>query len=179
VAYYDHRHNGINETNILQAVKQAEGETVTSLVQMEMTESYSINSFLMALRKFTTIHRAPRRFQSDQGDQLIAASKQLATWDWSKVDDVQPEGCHLEASADWRPALQLVNKESDRAAKAVPGLIPQGEELFHDVDCHCAGRGSPGGEQPPNSPRSTKRRSDQQRPHHPPLPAGEGLDRDP
>ncbi len=27
MAYYDHRHRGIYETNILQALKQAEGET--------------------------------------------------------------------------------------------------------------------------------------------------------
>ncbi len=28
MAYYDHRHRGIYETNILQAVNQAEGETI-------------------------------------------------------------------------------------------------------------------------------------------------------
>jgi hypothetical protein len=30
VAYYDHKHRGINETNLLQAVKQAESETLSS-----------------------------------------------------------------------------------------------------------------------------------------------------
>jgi hypothetical protein len=30
VAYYDHRHRGIYETNILQAVKHAEGKTPTA-----------------------------------------------------------------------------------------------------------------------------------------------------
>jgi hypothetical protein len=59
--------------------------TATSLVYVEMTESYSIDSLLMALRKFMTVHRVPKRFQSNQRDQLVAASKQLATWDWSKV----------------------------------------------------------------------------------------------
>jgi hypothetical protein len=53
--------------------------TATSLVHGEMTEFYSNDSFLMALRKFMIIHGAPRRFQSYQGDQLVAASKQLAT----------------------------------------------------------------------------------------------------
>jgi hypothetical protein len=47
---------------------------------MEMTESYFTDSFLMSLRMFMMVHGAPRRFQSDQGDQLVAASKQLATW---------------------------------------------------------------------------------------------------
>jgi hypothetical protein len=54
--------------------------TVTSLVHVEMTESYSTDTFLMALRRFMTVYGAPRTFQSDQGDQLVAASKQLATW---------------------------------------------------------------------------------------------------
>jgi hypothetical protein len=31
VAYYDHRHSGIDETNILQVVKAVEGETVMLL----------------------------------------------------------------------------------------------------------------------------------------------------
>jgi hypothetical protein len=60
--------------------------TASSLVNAEMTESYSIDSFLMALRKYMTVDGVLKRFQSDQGDQLVAASKQLATWDWSKVD---------------------------------------------------------------------------------------------
>jgi hypothetical protein len=54
--------------------------TVTYLVHVEMTESYSTDPFLMALRQFMTVYGAPRRFQSDQGDQLVVASKQLATW---------------------------------------------------------------------------------------------------
>jgi hypothetical protein len=40
-----------------------------------------------------------RRFQSDKGDQLVAASKQLATWDWSKVDEL----CG-QKGATWRLA---------------------------------------------------------------------------
>jgi hypothetical protein len=61
--------------------------TATSLVHVEMTQSYSTDSFLMALRRFMGLHGAPRRFQSDQGDQLVAASKQVGGWDWSKVDE--------------------------------------------------------------------------------------------
>ncbi len=37
--------------------------------------------------------RAPKRFQSDQGTQLVAASKQLATWDWTAVyEQAEREG---------------------------------------------------------------------------------------
>jgi hypothetical protein len=39
----------------------------------------------MTLRKFITIHGAMRRFQPNQEEQLVAASRQLAMWDWSKV----------------------------------------------------------------------------------------------
>ena len=61
--------------------------TATSAVCLELTESYSMDSFLQALVRFTCAHGMPARFQSDQGDQLVAASKQLGTWDYSKVLD--------------------------------------------------------------------------------------------
>jgi hypothetical protein len=54
---------------------------------VEVTETYSTESFLMAVRRFMALHGAPRRFQSDQGTQLVAASKQLATWDWTAVHE--------------------------------------------------------------------------------------------
>jgi hypothetical protein len=40
---------------------------------------------LLALRRFMALHGAPKRFQSDQGTQLVAASKQVKAWDWSRV----------------------------------------------------------------------------------------------
>jgi hypothetical protein len=43
------------------------------------------------------VHGAPRRFQSDQGDQLVAASKKLATWNWASVDKL----CS-QRGATWR-----------------------------------------------------------------------------
>jgi hypothetical protein len=52
---------------------------------VEIAETYSTESFLMALRRFMALHEAPKRFQSDQGTQLVAAFKQLATWDWTAV----------------------------------------------------------------------------------------------
>jgi hypothetical protein len=40
VAYYDHRHRGIYETNILRTVKQAEGETTVSNARLCSTMSW-------------------------------------------------------------------------------------------------------------------------------------------
>jgi hypothetical protein len=59
--------------------------TATSLVHVEVTDAYSTDSFLLAVRRFMAMHGAPSRFQSDQGTQLVAAAKQICTWDWSKV----------------------------------------------------------------------------------------------
>jgi hypothetical protein len=59
--------------------------TATSLVHVEITDAYSTDSFLLAVRRFMAIHGAPSRFQSDQGTQLVAAAKQIRTWDWTKV----------------------------------------------------------------------------------------------
>jgi hypothetical protein len=39
VAYYDHRHSGIDETNILQVVKAVEGETIEILCLFPCVES--------------------------------------------------------------------------------------------------------------------------------------------
>jgi hypothetical protein len=59
--------------------------TATSLVHVEVADAYSTDSFLLAVRRFMAIHGAPSRFQSDQGTQLVAAAKQIRSWDWSKV----------------------------------------------------------------------------------------------
>jgi hypothetical protein len=44
-----------------------------------------MDSFLQALVRFTCAHGMPARFQSDAGDQLVAAAKQVGTWDYSKI----------------------------------------------------------------------------------------------
>jgi len=46
-----------------------------------------MDSFLQALVRFTCTHGMPVRFQSDAGDQLVAAAKQVSTWDFTKVLD--------------------------------------------------------------------------------------------
>ncbi len=59
----------------------------TYLAHVEIAETYSTESFLMAVRRFMALHGAPKRFQSDQGTQLVAASKQMAAWDWTAVHE--------------------------------------------------------------------------------------------
>jgi hypothetical protein len=59
--------------------------TATSLTHVEIAESYSTEAFLLALRRFMALYGAPKRFQSDQGMQLVAASRQVKAWDWSRV----------------------------------------------------------------------------------------------
>jgi hypothetical protein len=70
--------------------------TSTSLAHVEIAETYSTESFLLAVRRFMALHGAPKRFQSDQGSQLVAASKQLATWDWTAVHEMAER-----VSAEW------------------------------------------------------------------------------
>ncbi len=59
--------------------------TATSLTHVEIAESYSTEAFLLALRRFMALYGAPKRFQSDQGTQLVAASRQVKVWDWARV----------------------------------------------------------------------------------------------
>jgi hypothetical protein len=53
--------------------------TTTSALQVEFMDRYSTDSFLMALRRFMGIRETPTRFQSDRGEQLVAAAKQAST----------------------------------------------------------------------------------------------------
>jgi hypothetical protein len=48
-------------------------------------DTYSTDSFLMALRRFMSVRGTPTRFQSDRGEQLVAAAKQVAMWDFTEV----------------------------------------------------------------------------------------------
>jgi hypothetical protein len=59
--------------------------TTTSALLVEFMDTYSTDSFLMALRRFMSIRGTPMRFQSDRGEQLVAAAKQVATWDFKEV----------------------------------------------------------------------------------------------
>ena len=59
--------------------------TVTSAIHLEISEDYSCDSFLLCLRRFVNLRGIPSRFQSDPGDQLLAAAVELGKWDFSNV----------------------------------------------------------------------------------------------
>jgi hypothetical protein len=59
--------------------------TTTSAMHVEFVDMYSTDSFLMALRRFMCDRGTPTRFQSDRGEQLVAAAKQVSSWDFKEV----------------------------------------------------------------------------------------------
>ena len=59
----------------------------TSVVHLELAESYSTDSFLQSLRRFICIKGTPGKIQSDRGTQLMATSKQVGGWDFSEIRD--------------------------------------------------------------------------------------------
>jgi hypothetical protein len=59
--------------------------TTTSAVHIEFMDTYSTDSFLMALQCFMCLRGTPSRFQSDRGEQLVAAAKQVTSWDFKEV----------------------------------------------------------------------------------------------
>jgi hypothetical protein len=59
--------------------------TTTSALHVEFMDMYSTDSFLMALRRFMGLRGTSTRFQSDRGEQLVAAAKQVSTWDFKEV----------------------------------------------------------------------------------------------
>jgi hypothetical protein len=59
--------------------------TTTSALHVEFMDTYSTDSFLMALRRIRGLRGTPTRFQSDRGEQLVAAAKQVSTWDFKEV----------------------------------------------------------------------------------------------
>ncbi len=58
-----------------------------SAVHVEFMDKYSTDIFLMALRWFMCERGVPSRIQSDRGGQLVAASKQLAAWNFEGVQE--------------------------------------------------------------------------------------------
>ncbi len=91
--------------------------TSTSLAHVEIAETYSTESFLMAVRRFMALHGAPRRFQSDQGTQLVAASKQLATWDWTAIHEMAER-----ESAEWH-IVPTGGQHNNGQAERLIGLL--------------------------------------------------------
>jgi hypothetical protein len=59
--------------------------TTTPALHVEFMDTYTTDSFLMALRRFMGLRGTPTRFHSDRGEQLVAAAKQVSTWDFKEV----------------------------------------------------------------------------------------------
>ena len=63
----------------------------TRAVYLDLTEGYSTDDILETIRKFTCNRGCPSEFRSDQGSQLISASKDITQlvedWDWSVVQN--------------------------------------------------------------------------------------------
>jgi hypothetical protein len=58
-----------------------------SAVHVEFIDTYSTNSFLMALCRFMCPRGVLLRIQSDRGEQLVAASKQISAWNFKGVKE--------------------------------------------------------------------------------------------
>jgi hypothetical protein len=61
--------------------------SATSAVHVEFMDTYWTDSFLMVLRRFMCIRSVQTRIQSDRGEQLVATSKQVKTWDFEGVQE--------------------------------------------------------------------------------------------
>ena len=63
----------------------------TRAIHIDITDSYSTDSILQTLRKFTALRGCPEEIISDQGSQLVAASRDESNltkdWDWSSISD--------------------------------------------------------------------------------------------
>ena len=59
----------------------------TSAIHIELTESYSTDSFLQAFRRFICARGTPSRVISDRGSQLVLAAKEVAGWNFSDIQD--------------------------------------------------------------------------------------------
>ena len=65
--------------------------TVTRAMYLDLTEDYGTDAILQTIRRFVSIRGCPSEIQSDQGSQLIAAAKDIASlvekWDWKSVEE--------------------------------------------------------------------------------------------
>jgi hypothetical protein len=93
--------------------------TTTSAVHIEFVDTYSTDSFLLALWRFMCLRGTPTRFQSDRGEQLVAAAKQVSSSDFKEVIQWagrkgRAEGHRVGPGAHRGPALQRAGRKNDR-----------------------------------------------------------------
>jgi Family of unknown function (DUF5641) len=61
--------------------------TASSAIHLELTESYSTDSFMQALRRFMCLHDTRHTLISDRGEQLVAAARQVENWYVSAIQE--------------------------------------------------------------------------------------------
>ena len=59
----------------------------SSAVAIEVLGDYSMDAFMLAFSRFCARYGSPEELVSDQGTQLVAAAKELESWDWEKFGD--------------------------------------------------------------------------------------------
>jgi hypothetical protein len=95
--------------------------TASSAIHLELTESYSTDAFLQALRRFMSMHGTPHTIISDRGEQLVAASRQVVTWDTSMIQDWM-----AEKKIKWKFAPvggQHMNGQAERMIQQVKKVL--------------------------------------------------------
>jgi hypothetical protein len=103
--------------------------TATSLTHVEIAESYSTEAFLLALRRFMALYGAPKRFQSDQRTQLVAASRQVKAWDWTRVRQ-QADG----VGAEWH-VVPTGGQHFNGQAERMIGILKKQEGTLAGKRC--------------------------------------------
>lgn len=69
-------------------------------VHVDLCADYSTDAFLQTLRRFSSIRGWPRRFRSDNGPQLVSASKELREV-VNNLDRNKIQQAALVGGADW------------------------------------------------------------------------------
>ncbi len=88
----------------------------TSAMHIEFVDTYSMDSFLMALRRFMCFRGTPSRFQSDRGEQLVASSQASLLVGFHGGDPMGGQkGDRVDPGAHGRAALQWAGRKDDRA----------------------------------------------------------------
>jgi len=98
--------------------------TASSAIHLELTESYSTDSFLQALRRFMCLHGTPSKIQSDHGERLVAASKQVKDWDFEHIQ----EWCLQDKKIEWHivpTGGQHMNGQAERLIGEVKKILNQ------------------------------------------------------
>ena len=103
---------------------------VCRAVHIDLTQAYHTDAMLQALRRFMALRGTPQKFLSDQGSQLVACSKEVATMleliDWNMV-----EGWCSKKSIEWKftpPQGQHMNGVTESLIRSTKNFLKQSTE---------------------------------------------------